>query len=184
MAFPGNINNMVDIITNLIFGSCNLPIVQNAGLDDFLVTPINAIVALVKYLVHQIFDEKMIPGLAALVPDGEFIRDLNEIQDSQPKPEDIEYYAITADFDLDRQDSSQTGLSDNLIFWLRDIGMDRLMENEPNDLMLNVPSMTYIDPAGGNYIDDKLDFGITPVVYHSNYFLQDQTATKIKEWLI
>ena len=55
--------------------------------------------AAVKALATELIDEHTIPGLAAMEPDGQFVAILNDRQAGQPGPDEIDYFAITSDFD-------------------------------------------------------------------------------------
>jgi bacillolysin/neutral peptidase B len=44
--------------------------------------------------------------------------------------------------------------------------------------------MKAIDPDAGDFIDAALDFGDSPVVYHTVYFTQPQVAQQLRGWLL
>ena len=44
--------------------------------------------------------------------------------------------------------------------------------------------MKQIDPKAGEFIDASLDFGDSPVVYHTVYFAQTGVAQQLRGWLM
>ena len=56
--------------------------------------------------------------------------------------------------------------------------------HEANDLVVNTGSMKQIDPLAGEFIDASLDFGDSPVVYHTVYFAQAGVAQQLRGWLM
>jgi hypothetical protein len=57
------------------------------------------------------------------------------------------------------------------------------MANKPNDLVVDTPSMTAIDVAGGHRVREILDFGENSVVYHTVYFTQVALGKRLRTWL-
>ena len=56
------------------------------------------------------------------------------------------------------------------------------MRGAPNDLVIDVASMTRIDPPA-RFVKDVLDFGRNARVHHRNYFLQPETIEALARWL-
>ena len=142
--------------------------------------------AFVKYLAEVIVTEGVVPGLAAQAPDGPFVRALNQTGEGQPLPDDCRYLAVTANFDPEAASASgaqPTGLATSFLGKLADGLVDRLM-HEVNDLVVNTESMKQIDPLAGEFIDASLDFGDSPVVYHTVYFAQAGVAQQLRGWLM
>ena len=72
-----------------------------------------------------------------------------------------------------------TGLAASFLGKLADGLVDRLM-SEANDLVVHTASMKDIDAVAGNFIDASLDFGNSPVVYHTVYFAQAGVAQQLR----
>lgn len=184
LANSENWNRFIDLYTNLAVGS-----VKALSLVAPHTTPANAIVGglikglavFVKAMATTALDEDQVVGLSAMSPGGRFIAEINETQPGQPTPDSVDYYAITSDFEpsLARKGT----LPSKLIKALADGAVDKLM-GEINDLVVNVASMTTVDPhVVGGFVSDVLDFGTTGLVHHSNYFHHEGTHKALARWL-
>lgn len=143
--------------------------------------------AFAKYLAVAAVTDRRIPGLAAMEPQGEFVRTINARQPGEPTPESSWYAAVTSEFEprglLGLLDSGQPcELPRELLLRLADGMVDKLM-GQANDLVVNTTSMAALDPDYPDMIKDKLEFGCNPQVYHLNYFLQPATANALARWL-
>jgi len=193
LARPANWETLVDLVTNLSALSAKV-------LSKFPTTAAVAVIAdeviscigeFVKYLVQVAVEERKVPGIAAMEPDGEFVRDLNRTQAGQPTPGELACYAIVSDFHaklLDNGEHEPKEMPRRLAFVLADGVVDRLMRGEgadpvPNDLVVDVASMTEIDQAVGGYVRDVLDFGHNAIVYHTVYFVRPETVGRLAQWL-
>lgn len=193
LARPENWETLVDLVTNLSNVTARAlslfaPAAVAAQIAD---EAIDCIGDFVKYLVGAAVKQRRAPGLAAMDPGGEFIQDINQTQPGQPRPQDTAWYAVVSDFHAKLMDSGEhepREMPKRLAFILADGVVDRLMrgdkaENVPNDLVVDVASMTDIDRAVGGYVREVLDFGHNPLVYHTNYFLRPETAERLAHWL-
>jgi hypothetical protein len=126
-----------------------------------------------------------VPGLAAMEPDGKFVTVLNTTQEGQWTPQQTRLYAIVSHFEarLIGGEHEPKEFPRRLVLSLADGLVDRLMKKAPNDLVVDTPSMTCIDPHLGGFIRDTLDFGRNPHVYHLNYFTRPETANALARWL-
>lgn len=193
LARPENWESLVDLITNLTSATAGLLSLFPAAAAAAQVADevIDAIGDFVRYLVGVAVRERRVPGIAAMDPAGDFVRELNLTQPDQPGPGDIDCYAIVSDFYarlLDSGEHEPKELPWRLAFILADGVVDRLMRGEggqrvANDLVVDVASMTDIDRAVGGFVKDVLDFGRNPLVYHTNYFLRPETAGRLAQWL-
>lgn len=188
LADPEHWKTLVDVYTNLSMGAFGLlqRLPAAAPTAHILSELISGLGAFVKYLAEVIITEAVVPGLAAQSPNGPFVRALNETGDGQPLPEDCRYLAVTSNFDPEAASASgaqPTGLASSFLGKLVDGLIDRLM-HESNDLVVNTESMKEIDPAAGDFIDASLDFGDSPVVYHTVYFAQAGVAQQLRGWLM
>jgi hypothetical protein len=138
----------------------------------------------VKYLASVAAQDWHIPGLAAMEPDGPFIKGINATQPGQPAA-GTPWYVVSSDFEPklfdDRHEPPE--LPRELVAKLADGLVDNLMGTS-NDLVVNTASMTAVDlPAGGGFIKDSLAFGTNGVVHHLNYFVQPQVCHCLARWL-
>ena len=183
LAKPENWHTLIDLYTNIATAVCRVAALFPQATAGAVLTReiVQGLAAFAKYLATEAVTKGGIPGLAAMDPDGEFIRRLNETQPGQPGVAESQFYAILSRFDPGRAQSAKE-LPRQLLFSLTNGLIDRLM-GEANDLVVNTASMTMIDPAAGNFIKDQLDFGVNGVTYHTNYFLQPQTVNALTRWL-
>jgi hypothetical protein len=144
---------------------------------------ISGVAVLVKALTSAAIKDEGIPGLAAMDPDGEFIREINKQQPGQPTPEQSFYCVVTSSFDTKTAEASisKAVMSPTLIQKLADRGAD-VLYRKVNDLVVHVDSMTQIDVDAGAYVDGKLEFGVNGHVHHCNYFAQPETAQALVKW--
>lgn len=187
LAEPENWKTLIDVYTNLSMGAFMLLQLLPAAAPTahILSELISGLGAFVKYLAEVIVTEAIVPGLAAQEPNGEFVRALNETGPDQPLPDDCRYLAVTANFDPKAAlvGTKPTGLAASFLGKLANGVVDQLMQ-ESNDLVVNTGSMKKIDPEAGDFIDASLDFGDSPVVYHTVYFAQAGVAQQLRGWLM
>jgi CHAT domain-containing protein/uncharacterized protein associated with vWA-MoxR-VMAP ternary system len=184
LAEPDNWRDFLDLYTNLAVAATRpLLLLPQAALAGVILSGIvRGVGALVKFLVDATIAHADVPGLAAMEPDGPFVTKINQTQPKQPDPAHSEYYVISSNFETDAPGTSGPELPKRLQMRLRDGFIDRLF-GAPSDLIVDVASMSSIDPKAGNFVDDVLDFGTNSTVYHSNYFHQPQVANALARWL-
>lgn len=193
LARPENWESMVDLVTNLTATTAKVlslfpPAATAAKVAD---EAVDALGDFVRYLVRVAVTQRRVPGIAAMDPGSDFVRDLNLTQPGQPGPSDIDCYAVVSDFYAKLSDDGghePKEMPRRLALLLADGVVDRLMRGDgaqsiPNDLVVDVASMTDIDRAVGGFVKDVLDFGRNPLVYHTNYFLRPETVGRIAQWL-
>lgn len=193
LARPDNWETLVDLVTNLSAITSQVlslfpAAAAAATIGDEIIDTIGDFV---KYLVEVAVKERRAPGIAAMDPAGDFVAEINRTQAGQPLPGDIDCYAIVSDFYaklLDSGEHEPKEMPKRLAFILADGVIDRLMRGAgakpvPNDLVVDVASMTEIDTAVGGYVKDVLDFGRNALVYHTNYFLRPETVGRVAQWL-
>jgi hypothetical protein len=144
---------------------------------------ISGVAVFVKALTSAAITDEGIPGLAAMDPGGDFIKDINQQQPGQPTPEQSFYCVITSSFDTRAAETQidKAVMSPSLIQKLADRGAD-VLYRKVNDLVVHVDSMTQIDIDAGAYIDGKLEYGVNGHVHHCNYFAQPETAQALARW--
>ena len=184
LARPENWHTLIDLYTNLVAAACRgVALFPQVAFGALLTRElVQGVGAFAKYLATEAVTGGGIPGLAAMDPDGPFIRGLNETQPGQAAPADSQFYAILSQFTPRLALQNTKEIPRQLILALTNGLVDRLM-GEANDLVVNTASMTAIDPAAGSFIKDQLDFGVNGITYHTNYFLQPQTANALTRWL-
>lgn len=185
MAEPENWQYLIDLYTNLAVAAEKVigVISGNPATGDLLGEMLSGIGNFIQWFSTAAITDKAVPGLAAMEPDGDFIRTINQTQPGQPTAETSNYFAVVADFEpklLGRHEPKE--LSKRLLQWVADGVVDELMRGTANDLVVDTPSMTRIDPQAGNFIKDKLDFGKTPEVYHTVYFTRQEVTDAFTRW--
>jgi hypothetical protein len=148
-----------------------LNLFPGAGVTDVL----EGILTAVKVIGHGAL--KALDGLAAMNPNGEFLKTLNA---GAPEP-GVEYYAVAADYQPDDE-----GLKALLLDGLA----DRAFADAANDLV--VPQLGVYEPAtGGNAVggffpiaeERRLLLSRGARVVHTRMFAHPDTAARLSAWL-
>jgi CHAT domain/Ternary complex associated domain 7 len=185
LAAPQNWKTLIDLYTNLAFGASKLlqllPQAHLAGL--ILNETVQSLGALVKFAATHALTDEGAPGLAAMRPDGPFVKQINETQPGQLNAMQSFYFAVTSQFIARLTGEHQPSELPARLLQLLGAGLMRELMRESNDLVVNTASMTTIDPHAGKFIKDSLDFTASPQVYHTNYFLQPKVADALTRWL-
>lgn len=184
LADADNWRDFIDLYTNIAVGACRfigrLP--QAKAVTTVLSELIQGIGGLVKALAEQALESGDVPGLSAMRPDGDFLRELNRSQHGQPRADNTFYCAITSEFRASLgQPHAPPELPRRLLMGLVDRLADRVLD-EANDLVVNTASMTAIDD-GRAWIKDRLHFESTPHIYHTNYFARPEVVSALTRWL-
>jgi hypothetical protein len=142
LADPEHWKALVDVYTNASMGAFatlrHLP--GAAPTEEILAGIVSGPGAFVKYLAEVVVSEAVVPGLAAQAPDGPFVQALNDTGAGQPLPDDCRYLAVTSNFDpvaAVAEGAQPTGLAASFLGKLADGLVDRLMNDEVNDLVVN-----------------------------------------------
>lgn len=187
LARPGNWHALIDLMTNLaLAGRRALAWVGAPHAGIVAGELVDSIGDFVRYLVDAAVAENQVPGLAAMDPDGEFVRGINLAEPGAPRPVECRYYAIESNFqpvmfDGDRHEPKE--FPRRLALMLANGFIDTLMKKVGNDLVVHVESMGSIDEVVGDYIQAVCNYGTNPLVYHTNYFVQPKTVDSLAEWL-
>ena len=185
LAEPSNWSRFVDDYTNLALGATRalsfIPGAQPATTIAGQV--IHGVATLVKALVTSAVTDDAVPGLAAMEPNGPFVKRISKLQPGKQSAADMKFYAITANFQprLAIKDATSGELAPKFLLRVANWGADKLYR-EANDLVVNVSSMTAFGPNEADLVAGRLDYGTTGTVYHTNYFAQQATANKLSEW--
>jgi hypothetical protein len=183
LARPANWTKLIDLYTNLAIAACRLIALAAppaATVTTVLRESLEALAIMVKAIVSEAADEQRVPGLAAMVPDGTFITDINR-SDTQPHPISAAYYAVSSDFEVRDLEGPQE-LPAKLIRLVGDGLVDQLM-GDANDLVVDVASMTAVDPGTPGMVRQTLALGDNPQTYHSSYFVRASVLQAIDDWL-
>ena len=186
MVEPANWREFIDLYTNLAMASTraigliwgSLPIAEIArGVID-------GVGAFVKYLVAYSVDGGGVPGLAAMKPDGDFVRQINQTQPGQAGP-GTPWFVISSDFQphLVGDNDTLRELPARLVKQLVD-GLANQLFDTPNDLVVDTKSMSSIDAETGGFVSDSLAFGANGRVYHLAYVIQPEVARALTDWLV
>lgn len=186
LAEPDKWRRFADTYTNLAMAAARaLSLIPGAQVWTRIAgAAVLGVGTLVKVLATYAVTEKGVPGLAAMEPDGEFVRTINRHQTGQPSAAQAKYYAVMSNFEARAalEQGATPELPPKLLMRIADWGADELY-GEPNDLVVHVRSMTHIDPTEGVFVKERLDFGTNPSVYHTNYFTREDTAARFIKWL-
>ncbi len=118
---------------------------------------VKGIGALVKYLVSYFGEDNGVPGLAAMMPDGPFVTDLNKLQPGQPEP-GTNWFVIASNFHVELLDDSHRPpeFPRELVVRLAEGFVDDLFKGD-NDLVVDTASMSAIGlPTGGFVAEVRL----------------------------
>ncbi len=185
LAEPDNWARLIDAYTNLAAVAFKvagmLPHAQPATV--VLNEALQGLGAFVKFVASAAVDDKLVPGLAAMEPDGDFIKMLNQVQPGQPGVDATYYCVMSSDFRVRPEVAVPKELPERLLWWIKDNLADALMR-QTNDLIVNVASMSAIDVSAGKFVKDRLAYDPNPLVYHSNYFLQPEAVDAFTRWLL
>ncbi|MEO8540095.1 MAG: CHAT domain-containing protein [bacterium] len=184
LANPDNWERLADLYTNLAAAAARgLAIIVPGSLVAGMVLAevIDGIGILVKTIVSRALQANDIPGIAAMWPAGPFIAEINSVEARQPTPASSTYFAVTSNFEPGLR-QPDTEITERLLTLLRDGLVDQLMQTD-NDMVVDIASMTRIDPTAGDFFDAKLDYGPNGAVYHTNYFHQQATTEALLGWL-
>jgi hypothetical protein len=185
LAEPDNWEDLLDLYTSLATATARSieRLTGTVPAQQMLKGMVTGIGPLVRYLVLVSPRDRLIPGLAAMEPDGPFITAINQTQPGQPVA-GTPWYVISSDFEAELSGAAQQAPEPGeLALKLADELADRLM-GTTNDLVVDTASMASVDlPSGGGFIKDTLSFGTNGIVYHLNYFIQPRTCDALRSWL-
>ena len=181
-ASPAHWKTFVDLYTNLAMAASRLvDLVAPPLVGTITRGAVQGVGAFVKYLVGAALDPDDVPGLAAMRPDGTFVLTINETQPGQPDPQSSRRYVVTSDFEPGSDGPRE--LPKRLLGFVGDAVVDQIFQQAANDLVVDVASMSAIDPHAGDFVDDRLDFGANASVHHCSYFLREEVVAAIGDWL-
>ena len=180
LADSDNWNRLLNLYTTLVAAGAQLLPERLAAIVT--AEAIKGLGALAKAWISYAVEANGVPGVAAMMPESDFVKRLNETQVGQPRPGTTLWYVLGSDFE---PNLGGAGLKEGVLTWLADSGVDRLM-GRSNDLVVNTDSMGAIDVAVGTvsgFVEDDHFYDPADGVYHTAYFNQDPTAKLLAKWL-
>jgi hypothetical protein len=159
LAAPDHMVELLDRMTSAL----------NLFPESGVVEVLEAVLTVVKVIGHAGLVH--LEGLAAMNPDGAFLRALNA-----PGADDCTYFAVCADFE---PASAGLGMA------LADRVLDRVFEHAGNDLV--VPTEGMYGPNGHPAFpvppERRFSFSAERGVTHTTYFSQRETGERLLKWL-
>jgi hypothetical protein len=150
------VGDFIDSYTNAV------ALFPSTGVTDVL----EAIIAVLKQFA--VTAVKSLPGLQSMLPDGDFLRGMN-----QGDKDDKKYFALASNFE-----PTDPGLK----AYVRDSLMDAIFD-AANDLV--VPTAGVYEGNGSGFfpIDEKHVFSGSDGIAHTRFFADESARTKILGWL-
>lgn len=185
LADPKRWSDLVDVYTNLAaVGAGTMALLPGGAPVGVVVgAVVKGIGAFVKYLVSYAAKGDEVPGLKAMMPDGPFVKRINEEQPGQPAA-GTSWYVVSSNFHVELFDDHHNPpeFPRELVAQLKEGFMDQIFKAD-NDLVVDTASMAAIGLPGGGFVKDSLELGTNEVVYHTNYFGQLRVIEAIAGWL-
>lgn len=182
LAEPENWNDLIDFYTNAVMAGARA---VGAITGSVLVSPlinlaIKTLGEFMQMLAQVAINERKVPGLASMEPDGKTVMRLN--QADNPLVRLNTYRAITANFEPGQFDVSN-GVTEALAGFLADRLTDRLWQNDANDLVVDTASMTSFGKGATLPDASVFNYAGKDVIYHTIYFAQTRTCDQLSAWL-
>jgi hypothetical protein len=192
LADPHHWKDLVDLYTNLVSAACHV-VGWVGGLGTQMASEIvsgalRGVLSFVRSLATETLNEKVVPGLGSMNPQGQALTQLNQQTDNPFLPGSVAYHLIEANFDhalFEKQKNLENiGLKQHLFLEFADNLIDQLFKHAPNDLVVDCASMRQIAPfAPSEWIKDHKKFDTTDGIYHTTYFNNELVAEQIAAWL-
>lgn len=181
LAEPENWAAMIDLYTNGIMAGVRAVsyLAGGAALSPIVAQGIKTVGRFVQAFSEVAIDEQRVPGLAAMRPTSDLVRELNGA--AGPLDKLATYYAITSNFVAQVEPSK--GVTREFAEFIADRVTNRLFRLD-NDLVVDTSSMTSFGTRGSRLASDAtFAFGNTDDVFHTTYFAADVVPLKLSEWL-
>ena len=186
LADPDRIRAFIDLYTNLATAACRLMgMLPQAKAVFFILKELTkGLASLVKYIAANALADGAVPGLAAMQPGGAFLQRLDRPSDTKSVFAESLNYVITSEFvpRLTGDDVEPKELPARFLATIGE-GFVRQLMKEGNDLVVGTSSMGTLPPIPKQLVHDRFDFGKTPKVYHTIYFLRPEVVGAITRWL-
>lgn len=163
LADPANWKALVDLYTTIaLAGIRGAAVMTGFAGGEAIAFVIRSIGDFVKIMPELAVTDGKVPGLAAMLPGGDFVRSIGT------RPADLErYYAMVSDF-RPRIEPSR-GLTAEIIEFVANRVGDRFF-GQPNDLVVHTASMTDFGSAGTLPPSRVYTVPVEHQVYHTVYF--------------
>ncbi|MFY0735169.1 MULTISPECIES: DUF7379 domain-containing protein [Aurantimonas] len=183
LANPENWKALLDIFTNLSVAAGKGLSYLGAGTSGTIISEsLKTLSGFVQAIVDTAITEEMVPGIAAMAPSSQLVSELNDPGRAADTAE-ISYFALGSNFEPRLFNSDQrTALSKRLLGALADFGVDTLMQQK-NDLVVDIAAMTKFG-VDTSRLKDKLFWDRNAIIYHTNYFAQNDVGELLSKWLI
>jgi hypothetical protein len=196
LASPAGWRDMLDRFTTLAIAASRLVSLSGAPAAAAAIAASSATIAgFVRSLATAATDPSNVPGLAAMSPEGDFVRTLQAQQPGQPVASASRYLVIEAAFNPtaalagardDEEARRQYGMTQSLLLALASVATNAAWR-EANDLVVHTASMGNIEGPASGFVKDRLSFGQgQPLdgVYHTVYFTRREVASQLTQWLL
>lgn len=179
-----NWKTLLDLYTNIGIAAGKGLMVFDAGTASTIITEsVKTLGSFLQAIVDKAITEEMVPGLAAMSPDSSLIEDLNgaAITTSEYDPN---YFAMGSNFEPNATPTSatRTSLPEKLLKAIADFGADSLMK-EDNDLVVDNEAMSQFGLRTEQIQATKF-WEANAIIYHTNYFAQEQVVHTLQSWLL
>ena len=184
LAEDANWKHLIDFYTNMIAGAARLLEMAPAATlpARILREGVKVIGSLVTYIAQEGVANNGVPGVAAMEPQGEFVRAMNTLPEHRRTPGAGSYFAIGSNFEPDGSDDAFK-LGKRLVLKLADGFVDKLMGKRANDLVVNNDSMFVVDPVPAARLLETRSIDANGRIYHTVYFHQALVADLCGQWL-
>jgi hypothetical protein len=184
MANPDHWERFLNLYTNLAVASLRVIglITGSLPIAEIAAELLKGVGPFAKYLATYRVDGGGVPGLAAMNPRGEFVRELNKTQPGQPGP-GAPWYVISSAFEPGKVGGNLGAIPAELKRRLLD-SLAHEFSAVPNDLVVDTESMSAIDPDVAGLVAGSLLLSPNGEVYHLTYFVQPPVANALQTWLI
>ena len=183
LANDENWKQLMDFYTNMIAGATRLlGLAPGAALPtQILRQGIKVIGSMVTYMAQDGVGNNSVPGVAAMEPNGAFVKAMNAEPAHRIDPGVLACYALGSNFEPSAN-SNEVQLGNRLVLKVADGVVDRLM-GRANDLVVNNDSMFVIDPVPGSRLVEQRSVNANGRIYHTVYFHQPMVADACAQWL-
>jgi hypothetical protein len=185
LADPERWHTLANQYTNVVIAGCRvLSLLPSIDLAATIAREsLVGLSILLKSMVSQASVDHNLPGLAALQPDSHYIRQLNKIS-SVLAGVPVNYCTITTRFAAQLSDGRHDPqeLPRQLILSALP-GDDGHYMSVNTDLLVETDSMGAVGTELANLFVDRLEFGRTPHIYHTSYFLRPEVTYALHRWL-
>ncbi|MBN3759302.1 CHAT domain-containing protein [Burkholderia sp. Ac-20365] len=182
LAQPRNWKRMLDLYTNLtLAGTRALGMLPGLGTGAAIVgQTMKCISAFVQDIATMAIDESRVPGIAAMRPDGQLVRQLNDAAVGNTDSEHPKYFWAGVSFDV--QQGGAPGIVSGFHDYLMYHAASQMFQ-EPNDLVVDCAMMRNFG-SHMDWVTDQRDLSSMDRLYHTIYFTSPELHDCLGEWLL